>query len=159
MSWAKQLTAVFFKGFNPAAATTPSLSTDDARALRRGACGPPYRWELSGNGLIRTVDDPEDCPVTAVARYLTGRRYPTGDQWQDAAKAIGLPTAVADGVMRAADKEDVDGLRKRLLIWTKLEELSTKQVTSCDLDTELTALVASAPSAAPANETKELVAV
>lgn len=61
----------------------------------------PYQWRLK-KGAIRTGNVREDCPITGVARHLTGWYYGT-TEWRAEARKFGLPEAEAKLVVSAAD--------------------------------------------------------
>ena len=148
----------FWKALGKAGFPHPSLlrllpwwqPTPKMTGFLRQLAATPYRWQ---SGLIRT--DEEDCPITAVARHLTGRKYSLG-AWEVAAAAIGLPQAEARLVVGAADNElnHIAALRARLLAATvKRSAVPRASAPAPDqMDRELAALIAEGPAESTSTE-------
>jgi hypothetical protein len=76
---------------------------------------------VTARGLLRAFEGRapfEWCPVTAVAYAWTGQRWDV-TEWDAAARALGLPLALASHVVHAADNDTptrpVRVLRRQLL--------------------------------------------
>ena len=80
-------------------------------------------WRVKSDGRIRRGSYRGGyCPITAVTRDLTGKRW-TISMPSTAAESIGLPKSLARRIVSAADWTGAEPrLRKRILVALGLEE-------------------------------------